>query len=199
MAHCSAAVLWISNAMKRVLATLLAASLVGGVFAGNSYFFGDPIKDAELDKLRGGLTLPTSAGQLNLSFGIERMVVINDELIAVTQMLIPELTSAMRKGAGNAGATKQGTRNVGAGNAGAGTVKAAGFAPVVVIQTGPGNTAMPDIAQLNAAIGTVIQNTLNQQHIQTSTVITVTANSMELTRAMALQAATSQALIFSLR
>ncbi|MGH8729780.1 MAG: hypothetical protein ACREV9_16855 [Burkholderiales bacterium] len=185
--------------MKRVLATLLAASLVGGVFAGNSYFFGDPIKDAELDKLRGGLTLPTSAGQLNLSFGIERMVVINDELIAVTQMLIPELTSAMRKGAGNAGATKQGTRNVGAGNAGAGTVKAAGFAPVVVIQTGPGNTAMPDIAQLNAAIGTVIQNTLNQQHIQTSTVITVTANSMELTRAMALQAATSQALIFSLR
>ncbi|MGH8719952.1 MAG: hypothetical protein ACREV0_13605 [Burkholderiales bacterium] len=170
--------------MKRVLATLLAASLVGGVFAGNSYFFGDPIKDVELDKLRGGLTLPTSAGQLNLSFGIERMVVINDELIAVTQMLIPELTSAMRKGGGNAGA---------------GTVKAAGFAPVVVIQTGPGNTAMPDIAQLNAAIGTVIQNTLNQQHIQTSTVITVTANSMELTRAMALQAATSQALIFSLR
>lgn len=46
---------------------------------------------AELDHLRGGFTFTNGRSPLHVSFGIAQAVVVNDELVAVTQLRLPDV------------------------------------------------------------------------------------------------------------
>ncbi|THF63378.1 hypothetical protein [Pseudothauera rhizosphaerae] len=116
-----------------------------------------------MDTLRGGFEMP---GGLKVSFGVERLVYINGELASATRLTVADL-----------------------GKLTGGSVNAAGLpalgSTVAVIQNGPNNTLIGN-AVSSSALATVIQNSLNNQHIRTVTTIDVTANSLEMMRAQRL-------------
>lgn len=130
-----------------------------------------------LDEIRGGFEPADS--QLRFSFGIERAVFINGELITTTVLNLRDL---------------QWTVGVGP----APEVATSGLAGAVgVIQNGGGN-AVP--AQLGADLaGTVIQNTLDNQAIQTVTTVNAAVNSAQILRTMSVQSAVQNGLVNSLR
>lgn len=70
-------------------------------------------------------------------------------------------------------------------------------ASVALIQSGAGNTVLNNVGP--AAIGTVIQNTLNGQQIQGLTVINATVNSLSVLRSLNLQNSLRSAITDSLR
>jgi hypothetical protein len=110
--------------------------------------------EGELDELRGGFELP---GGLVMSFGIERLVYINGNLVSTTRVNLAELGELV----------------------GAGAPLAAGTT-VALIQNGPNNTAAEVLT--SGALATVIQNSLNDQRIQAVTTINARVNSLELLR-----------------
>lgn len=130
-----------------------------------------------LDEIRGGFEPADS--QLKFSFGIERAVFINGELVATTVLNLRDLQWTSGVGPAPEAATS--------GIAGA----------VGIIQNGGGN-AVP--AQIGANLaGTVIQNTLDNQAIQTVTTVNAAVNSAQILRAMSVQSAVQNGLINSLR
>jgi hypothetical protein len=132
-----------------------------------------------LDEIRGGFELAGS--NLSFSFGIERAVYINGELVASTVLNIRDLQVVAGTGTGGA------TLILPASTAGA----------LGIIQNGAGNSAT---VQVNPNIaGTVIQNTLNNQRIQNVTTINATVNSMQMMRAMSMQSAIQGGIVGSLR
>lgn len=134
------------------------------------------IADDALDGVRGGFV---GDGGLRISFGIERAVYINGQLVTTTSLNLSELgTLAAGKGA-------------------AAALPAAVGASVALIQSGAGNTVLSNLGP--AAIGTVIQNTLNGQTIQSVTTINATVNSLSVMRSQALQSNLRDAIVNSLR
>jgi len=130
-----------------------------------------------LDEIRGGFEPADS--QLKFSFGIERAVFINGELVTTTVLNLRDLQWTSGVGPAPEAATS--------GIAGA----------VGIIQNGGGN-AVP--AQIGANLaGTVIQNTLDNQAIQTVTTVNAAVNSAQILRAMSVQSAVQNGLINSLR
>jgi len=127
---------------------------------------------ARLDTMRGGFT--TGEG-LKLSFGIERAVYINGNLVTTTSLNVSDLGAAT---AGRASATVNGS--------------------LALVQSGQGNTFLPGVVS-STAVGTVIQNTLDNQKIQHVTVVNATVNSMQVLRAMNLQHAVRTAITDSIR
>ncbi|MGE5489667.1 MAG: hypothetical protein ACM31P_00100 [Actinomycetota bacterium] len=126
-----------------------------------------------LDGIRGGFETPD--GGLKFSFGIERAVYINGELVASTVLNLKDLQSAV----------------------GAGVPAALAGSALTVIQNGSGNGFS---AQINPNLaGTVIQNTLNDQRIVNVTTINAAVNSAQVLRAMALQSAIRDGVVGSLR
>ncbi len=130
-----------------------------------------------LDDIRGGFELDGTG--LKFSFGIERAVYINGELIASTTLNLKDLQQAV--GGGLSPAT------LAPGAAGA----------LGIIQNGSGNNIATTIASNMA--GTVIQNSLNDQRIQNVTTINATVNSMQAVRAMSVQSAIQSGIVSSLR
>ncbi|NMG74009.1 hypothetical protein [Aromatoleum diolicum] len=118
------------------------------------------VDDEVLDGLRGGFETP---GGLMLSFGIERLVYINGELLSTTSLNVADLG-----------------RFVG-GSADAGRMPTLG-STVGLIQNGPNNTFDASI-MASGAFATVIQNTLNDQTILSVTTINATVNSMDMMQA----------------
>jgi hypothetical protein len=51
--------------------------------------------DAELGQMRGGFSFITALGSIELSFGITQVVYVNNELVAVTQLVLPNLAQAI--------------------------------------------------------------------------------------------------------
>lgn len=132
-----------------------------------------------LDEIRGGFELAGS--NLRFSFGIERAVYINGELVASTVLNVRDLQVVA--GTGTGGTTL--------------TLPASTAGALGIIQNGTGNTAT---VQVNPNIaGTVIQNTLNNQRIQNVTTINATVNSMQMMRAMSMQSAIQGGIVGSLR
>ncbi len=126
-----------------------------------------------LDEVRGGFEMPGSG--LKFSIGIERAVFINGNLVTTQVLVAKDLQQATGGGA-------------------AGAIPAAGA--VAVIQNGPGNS----IGQISPNLaGTVIQNTLNDQKIQSVTTINASVNSLQAVRAMSVQNAVQTGIISSLR
>lgn len=129
------------------------------------------VNDAELDAMRGGFTTPDG---LKVAFGIERAVYVNGSLVTSTSLNVTA-----------AGAT------------GAPAAVASGGA-LALVQNGSGNAFLSGTVP-PGSMGTVIQNTLNDQKIQNLTVINATVNSLQVLRDMNLQSALRSAVIDSLR
>lgn len=133
------------------------------------------LDDGALDSLRGGFI---GEGGLRISFGIERAVYVNGNLVTTTSLNLSELgTLAAGKGAALSPAQL--------GNS------------IALIQNGAGNTVLSNLGP--AAIGTVIQNTLNGQKIQTLTTINATVNSLGVLRSIEAQRNLRGAITDSLR
>ncbi|KAG8150012.1 hypothetical protein [Burkholderia catarinensis] len=109
------------------------------------------LSDARLDAMRGGFDMPDG---LKVSFGVSRVAFVNGNLVASTSFNIPDISHI----------TAQQAQALAAANAGA------------LLQVGPGNAAQPGV--LPALTGAVIQNTLNNQHLQALTTINATVNTL---------------------
>ena len=126
------------------------------------------LSDQQLDQMRGGFETPSG---LNISFGIERAVYINGNLVTTTTFNVGDLGKLTGQQAEAAG---------------------------VLIQNGAGNSFQPGAIPASA-LPTVIQNTLNNQTIQGITVINAATNSMEILKAINLQSTLNEAMVGSLR
>ena len=115
--------------------------------AGSSRSFGRewvPVDPARLADMRGGLSMPSG---LSLSFGIERLVYVNGQLVASATLQIPDLGRMTVEQANALAAINEGR----------------------VVQIGEGNRIDP-AASGNAL---VIQNTLDGQNISAQTTLNV--------------------------
>ena len=108
------------------------------------------IDPALLDDMRGGFITPGGAA---LSFGIERAVFVNGELLATTRVQIPDVSRMTAEQAGELQRFNQG----------------------VVVQVGNGNTFGPT----GAPGGVVIQNTLDGQDIRALTTVNVGVDTLQ--------------------
>lgn len=130
-----------------------------GIFAKGSV----AVAESALDGVRGGFD---DGNGLRITFGIERAVYINGSLVATTNFNVSDLGKVTGGQAAPVGADKS---NVG----------------LVLIQNGPGNVVQPSIAQATA--GTVIQNTLNNQNINSVTLVNASVNSLQMFKGIDLQ------------
>ena len=110
---------------------------------------------ATLDSLRGGFTGPQG---LAVSLGIERLVAINGALVSRTSFHVADIGRLDAEQARQASAT---------------------LSQVKLVQSGSDNMMQAGFASATLA-GTVIQNTLNDQLIESRTVIDASVNSMGL-------------------
>jgi hypothetical protein len=56
------------------------------------------LSSSELGRLRGGYTFMSTGGPLELSFGIARVVYVNNEMVAITQLVLPEVMKSISGG-----------------------------------------------------------------------------------------------------
>lgn len=126
------------------------------------------VGDATLDLMRGGFDL---GGGLIVSFGISRVIAVNGVLMVSTAFQVPDLG---RITPAQAAAFE---RHLGEAS---------------LVQVGAGNSA-PASGSLPAAA--IVQNTLNNQSIQTRTVIDITTNGMSMAKGMNAGAALQDALM----
>lgn len=161
------------RARAALMAALLAAVSAPSAQASDAVVagLGKPVVPAALDAARGGFEI---AGGLSLSLGIERVVSVNGEILARTNIAIPDL-SAMT--ADQARLTQDAIGNA------------------RMIQLGGNNYAAADLNLPNGA--TLLQNTLNGQDIRTATTITSTVNSMSLLKDMNFQSTIRDAVVRS--
>ena len=130
-----------------------------------------------LDEIRGGFELDGTG--LKFSFGIERAVFVNGELIASTTLNLRDL-------------------QVTAGVGGAASAVPSGAAGALgIVQNGAGNSVATSITP--NMVGTVIQNSLDNQKIQNVTTINASVNSLQAVRAMSVQSAIQSGIVGSLR
>jgi hypothetical protein len=127
-----------------------------------------PVKDEQLEQMRGGFT---TASGLQVSLGIERLVAINGELVARTRVDISDLNHMSEE-------QLRQTRD--------------SLSSVKLIQNGGDNIYQAGDSAHGG--GVVIQNTLNDQLIQSQTVISSTVNSASLIKTMNFQGSVSDAL-----
>jgi hypothetical protein len=143
-------------------------------------FEGEPVAvaDGKLDDIRGGFEFADA--NLKVSFGIERAVFINGQLVTSSVLNFKDLQWTSGTG-GVPGTLPNG----------------AASSAISLIQNGAGNSVS---ARLGANLGgTIIQNTLNDQNIQNITTINASLNSAQLMRSIAVQSAVHEAIVNSLR
>lgn len=119
----------------------------------------------KLDRMRGGFVLPSG---LLLSFGIQRAVFVNGQLVATASVNVPDIANITAEQA-------QGL---------------ARLQDTLLVQIGEGNTFVP-----NGAGGIVIQNTLDNQDIRTLTTLNIGANTLGMFQDLNANAALQDALI----
>jgi hypothetical protein len=134
------------------------------------------INERGLDKVRGGFD---AGNGLQISFGIERAVYINGSLVTTTTFNVSDLGKV-------------------AGGQPAASSAVATSGNLTLIQNGTGNTFVTG-ALSPATLGTVIQNTLNDQKIQNVTSINATVNSLQMVKASNFEASMRGALTDALR
>ncbi|MDE2594613.1 MAG: hypothetical protein KGL57_10270 [Burkholderiales bacterium] len=122
------------------------------------------VSNRQLDHLRGGFDFGSG---LVVSFGISRVVYINDQLVSSTAFQLGDvahLSQAQVSALGQQLAALTGQ----------------------VVQNGPGNTIDP--SALAVPLSTYIQNTFNNQNIRVETVIQAATNGMSLLKGLNFQA-----------
>lgn len=132
-----------------------------------------PVSEDALDDTRGGFDLGNG---LVASFGIDRAVYVNGNLVTSTSFNVPDIGHMTPAQA----SAMQSALNT-----------------VQVTQVGPNNSFDPSSLGSSGG-GTVIQNTLNNQHIQNITTINTSVNSLGAFREGSLQEALQQAQLQSL-
>lgn len=161
------------DACRHALATALLAVASAGATAGEGGMAGlgtewvaMPVE--RLDRMRGGFELPSG---LVLSFGIERLVYVNGNLVAQASVRIPDVSRITPEQAQALAQMKQG----------------------MVVQVGGGNTFAPS----GVVDGVVIQNTLDGTDIRAMTTLDVGVGTLgmfqHLNAAAALQDALNRA------
>lgn len=118
-----------------------------------------------LERMRGGFELPSG---LALSFGIERVVYVNGDLVATASVHIPDIARMTAAQAQGLAEMNQG----------------------MLVQVGGGNTFNPSTA-IN---GVVIQNTLDEQDIRSLTTLNVGVDSLGMFQQLNANAALQDAL-----
>lgn len=141
---------------------LLAAALWTSASAAQDFAGAGAVSDPQLDAIRGGFD---AGGGLLASFGIERVTYINGQLMAHSQVNIPDLAHITAQQA---------------------QALALATSTVSVIQNGPGNVVDPGSFPTGSA-ATFIQNSLDNQNIQNLTTITATVNTLAAFRTIGLQ------------
>lgn len=125
-----------------------------------------PIDNRALSELRGGF----ESGELRASFGIERATYVNGELVTRINVDIADLGAITTEEA---------------------TALDRALSSVVLIQNGPNNAF--DAASAVAG-ATIIQNTLDDQHIVTLTTMSVDVNTLATMQGMNVNESLQQAL-----
>ena len=149
------------------------AAVVSGIPTDGGLAGWTKVGDDALDEARGGFDLGNG---LVASFGIDRAVYINGNLVTSTSFNVPDVAHMTTQQA---------------------QAMASALNSVSVTQVGPGNTFDP--SSLRHGLGaTVIQNTLNDQHIQSITTINTSTNSLNVLRQQNFQDALQQAQLQSL-
>ena len=129
-----------------------------------------PVSDEQLSQMGGGFELGSG---LNVSFGIVRTVTINGDLVNKTSFELPNVAQI----------TAEQARTVSAAIADAG-----------IVQNGAGNFLATSVRS-ELVNGTLIQNSLNDQNIQTLTIINTGVNSLGLFKAVNTQTVLNDALL----
>jgi hypothetical protein len=141
-----------------ILLSIAAADACAAMeaLAGNDW---TAVTDDRLDSMRGGFEIDSS---LTVSFGIQRAVYVDGNLVTAASVTVPDLArittaqaDALRTSAG----------------------------AVSLVQNGVGN-AYDTGAMPAAAVATVIQNSLNNQEIRSLTVIDATVNTLGALKAL---------------
>ena len=132
-----------------------------------------PVSPDVLDGMRGGFDMGNG---LQASFGINRAVYVNGNLVTQTSFNIPDIAHITTTQA----AAMQAALN-----------------SISITQIGPNNTFDPSSLG-GVSAGTVIQNTLDNQKIQTITTLNTSVNSLNAFRAANFQDALQQAQLQSL-
>ena len=155
--------------MKWVAPLLLCALLgLGSALPARAEAIWEAVSDRTLDRLRGGFDV---GGGLLVSFGITRAVYVNGDLVTQTSLnfgRVADLTPVQA------------------------TQLAQQMAALNLVQVGPGNSVAPDV--LANGTGTIIQNTLSNQHIVNQTVIDARSNAMGMIKNLNIQDTLSDAL-----
>ena len=138
--------------MRAALTLSLCLSLAAGSAAAETSVW-TAVEDSTLASMRGGFDFGNG---LSVSFGIERAVTINGALVSSTTINVGDLARITPEQA--AVINRQ-------------------AAAINLVQNGTGNTAALTGSDL-ATPGTVIQNTLNNQNIQSQTIINASSNAL---------------------
>ena len=154
------------RALRCTIYALLAWAAGGAATADELFAETPAVLPESLDEIRGGFDLPAN---LLASLKLERIAEINGVRVAQLSVDIPDVAHMT---------VEQATA----------LAEAAG---TLVIQNGPANAF--ELATLGPA-STVIQNTLNDQHLVALTTIDVTVNSLGAFREISFQDGLSQAL-----
>lgn len=133
-----------------------------------------PVSDQALDNLRGGFEV---GQELAVSFGIIRSVTINGDMVTQTSFNLPDITKI---------------------NAEQARIASLAIAETGVVQNGVGNILTNGVRS-ELPTSTVIQNTLNDQTIETLTVINAGVNSLGLLKSINTQNTLKDALLDSLK
>lgn len=127
----------------------------------------DPVR---LDAMRGGFDVGNG---MVLSFGVERAVMVNGELVATMRVSIPDVARMTAQQA----------------------EQLAKFNEGLLVQVGPGNTVAPS-ADFN---GVVIQNSLDNQDLRTVTRLDVGVDTLAMFQNLNAQGAMQDAITASTR
>ncbi len=128
------------------------------------------ISDQALGAQRGGFEV---ASGLTVSFGMVRTVTLNGDLVNATSFNLPDVARITPEQA---------------------RLASVAMAEAGLVQVGSGNRVPAGtLAQVPA--GTIIQNSLNNQNIQTLTIINTGVNSQALFKAINIQSVLSDALL----
>ena len=153
--------------------SMVAGSTTGDTGSNNEMADWTPVSEDALDDMRGGFDLGNG---LVASFGIDRAVYVNGNLITSTSFNVPDIAHIT-------------TTQAAAMNSALNSVS--------LTQVGPNNTFNPGTLGQTTA-GTVIQNTLNNQNIQSITTLNTSVNSLNAFRQANFQSALQQAELQSL-
>lgn len=143
---------------------------------------------ASLDDMRGGFVTDTG---LKVSFGIDRATYINGNLVTMTSLNVADLGALKGGGAGQGNVPVAVVQS----QAGGGATTVGGMN---IVQNGPNNVVQTNSLSPNA-LGTIVQNSLDNQKIQNVTTVNTTVNSGQMLRSINFQYSLRDALTAAAR